>query len=212
MCIILQNQLNKTLAYSNSYHFANQVPYDTATTVDSRQSFGSSELRYPSAQATKPTRPMITPTASFRTATSGPAYQTWSAEGSCSTEARHEPQWGTSSSSPHPGHAGGHQHSGMEDVEYQPPPPPPPPATKPDDYSAFEHDAFAPLHTTSSSAPNQSNTVPSDPWAAFRSRPLSAIGNVNGVQHQERPWMQNMNQQSNAWQQQGLVGSTYQKH
>jgi hypothetical protein len=96
----------------------------------------------------------------------------------------------------------------MEGVEYQPSLPQ---ATKPDDYSAFEHDAFAPLCTTSSVI-NPSNTIASDPWAAFRSRLPPAIGNANGVQHQERPWMKNTNQQSNTWQHQGLVGSTYQKH
>lgn len=200
-----QNQLSKTLAYSNSYHFANQIPFDTTTPADTRQAFGS-DMRYPTmTQATKPTRPMITPTTSFRAGTGGATHQPWSAEGRYSADARQEAHAVTGSKTALAGSEG--QHSAMDGVEYQPPPS----TTKHDDYSAFEHDAFAPLHT-SSSGMNQSTGIPADPWAAFRSRLPSAIGNTNHVQHQERPWMQNTNQQPNTWHHQGFVGSAYQKH
>lgn len=159
--IDLQDQLSKTLAY-NSDAFARHAPLQQ-TSVDCRLP-KNTEAHFSPAQMTKPARPMVTPTASFRGAMDWGPNGSWpdpkltadagnmerrEQEGQAPEDTRMDTSANTSP------YGAGCVPSETSSSH-----------SRADDYSAFEHDAFAPLHPPTSAA--HVINKPADPWAAFR--------------------------------------------
>lgn len=129
--------------------------------TDSRQHCSSSDLRFPSVSVTKPARPNVTPTASFRGAIDWGGHTGWTSgapEDSRSVvaepEQRQQSAWSSSAQA-----VVGEGADGMEVVNEMP--------TKSDDYSAFDQDAFAAFDSTPAGTKYLVNGS-TDPWAAFR--------------------------------------------
>lgn len=155
-----QDQLSKTLTYnSDPYAFARHVQPQHPS-MDTRHP-NNHEAHHLSAHTTKPARPMVTPTASFRGAmdwghTARPADPTEEeGAGYTGTTEQHQPDTCMETSQPAP--SSEHQYIPPVTASNVP---------RMDDYSAFEQDAFAPLNPPSFAA--QTTNGSADPWAVFR--------------------------------------------
>ncbi|GHJ86869.1 hypothetical protein NliqN6_3271 [Naganishia liquefaciens] len=154
----LQDQLNKTLAANaNTYSLTQRTRVDAVTETTA----GAANVSL--SHTWKPVRPQVTPTASFR----GPSG--WNSGGtSCNHGLAFDPRAHQMDMQSHTNvppdpnmRSTLRQRADYSETEGS--------TQKSDDYSAFDEDAFAPLHSIRATAQHPSSNA-TDPWAGFRSR------------------------------------------
>lgn len=185
-----QDQLSKTLACNvNPYTILQRTPFD-ASPMDMRPSDAS----FTQAQTAKPVRPTVTPTTSFRGSSGWSASnESWN-HGTPTDTRNHQVDMQSQSSGLSNSSVRSTSRARRDHAES--------PTHKPDDYSAFQEDAFAPLHSERSTSQHLFNGT-ADPWAGFRSKVPPAAFHSS---HQQA-WVQTTPQPA-SWQQPAFANNT----